>query len=320
MLYLENKRRKNINKGVKYSMRVKKQFFCFNSLIMKTSMQNKPFLLIICLVIFLFSCNKKENVTNNTDKYKLVWSDEFNVDGRPDPTKWIFEEGFVRNQEFQWYQANNARCENGLLIIEVKRERKQNPFFEPGSDDWKRNRKVAEYTSSSLLTRGLHSWMFGRFEMRGKIDTRPGLWPAFWTLGINGSWPHNGEVDIMEYYGGKLLANIAWGAQEKWQAVWDTYSLPIAGLIENDPDWSNKFHIWKMDWDEESIRLYLDDILLNMVYLSTTFNRDQEGKNPFLQPHYIIVNLAIGGTAGGDPSKTIFPALYEIDYIRVYQK
>jgi beta-glucanase (GH16 family) len=115
-----------------------------------------------------------------------------------------------------------------------------------------------------------------------------------------------------------LLANFAWGAKEKWTAIWDDFRKPIAEL--DDPDWSKKFHVWRMDWDRETIKLYLDDTLLNMADLATTVNEDAEGKNPFLQPHYIIINLAIGGTAGGNPSQTIFPALYEIDYIRVYQK
>lgn len=162
--------------------------------------------------------------------------------------------------------------------------------------------------------------MFGRFEMCARIDTRPGLWPAFWTLGIGGSWPHNGEVDIMEYYDDQILANIAWGAEKKWQPVWNTYKLPLDTLKKKDSHWTEKFHVWRMDWDHNSIRLYLDDVLLNTADLSATFNRDKEGKNPFLQPHYIIVNLAVGGTAGGDPTHTKFPAYYEIDYIRVYQK
>jgi beta-glucanase (GH16 family) len=282
-----------------------------------------PKLLNILIVILLFSSCKKTEPTDSDktqDGYKLVWSDEFNTDGPPDASNWTFEKGFVRNEEQQWYQPDNAHCEDGKLIIEAKREQKPNPNYVSGSDNWKTNREYAEYTSSSLLTGGLHSWLFGRLEMRAKIDARAGLWPAFWTLGISGSWPHNGEVDIMEFYQGKLLANIAWGAEEQWQAVWDSYSLPISTLINYDPEWLDKYHVWRMDWDEESIKLYLDDALLNMADLSKTFNRDEEGKNPFYQPHYIIINLAIGGTAGGDPSQTAFPAFYHIDYIRVYQK
>jgi beta-glucanase (GH16 family) len=272
------------------------------------------------LLVFSLACNLRKDTQNDADAYQLVWSDEFDTDGPPDPAHWNFEEGFVRNQELQWYQQDNARCENGYLIIEARHEPRQNPNYREGSEDWRTNRKAAEYTSSSLLTRGLQSWKFGRFEMKARIDTRPGLWPAFWTLGVNGRWPHNGEVDIMEYYRGMILANIAWGAEERWQAVWDDLRLPLSELLDKDPDWTNKFHVWRMDWDKDSIKLYMDDVLLNEADLSMTFNRDREQKNPFRQPHYIIVNLAIGGTAGGDPSQTAFPVRYEIDYIRVYQK
>jgi beta-glucanase (GH16 family) len=280
-------------------------------------------ILNLCIILLAFYACKETEITDSDkteDGYNLVWSDEFNTDGPPDAGNWNFETGFVRNEELQWYQPDNAYCADGNLIIEGKREQKKNPNYIAGSDNWKTNREYAQYTSSSLLTRGLHSWMFGRFEMRAKIDARAGLWPAFWTLGINGSWPHNGEVDIMEYYQDKLLANIAWGAEEQWQAVWDSFTLPVATLIQHDPDWLEKFHIWRMDWDQESIKLSLDGTVLNTANLIDTVNRDAEGNNPFLQPHYILVNLAIGGTAGGDPSGTTFPAFYQIDYVRVYQK
>src|SRR5687767_10314127 len=107
----------------------------------------------------------------NYPGYALVWADEFNRNGDPDPKNWTYERGFVRNRELQWYKPENARNADGLLIIEARRERVANTSFEPGSSDWKRNREFAEYTSASLLTRGLHSWRYGRFEMRGRIDT-----------------------------------------------------------------------------------------------------------------------------------------------------
>jgi len=259
-----------------------------------------------------------ENSNTSSNEYELVWSDEFDKDGQPDPNNWTYENGFIRNNELQWYQPENARCENGLLIIEGRRERKENPNYKTDSDNWKQNREFAEYTSASLTTRRLHSWMYGRFEMRGRIDTRPGLWPAFWTLGVQGQWPSCGEIDIMEYYQGTLLANAAWGTEKRWVPKWDDLKKPITDF--NDPNWSAKFHVWRMDWDANSIKLYVDDELLNTVDLGETFNKDKEGKNPFRQPHYIIANLAIGGTVGGDPSNTEFPAKYEIDYIRIYKE
>jgi len=275
------------------------------------------------MLFFAFGCLSPEATTpKNADKssteYELIWSDEFNKDGKPDPNNWTYERGFVRNEELQWYQPDNARCENGLLIIEGRRERKENPYYDSNSYSWERNRQFAEYTSASLMTRRLHCWMYGRFEMRGRIDTRPGLWPAFWTLGIEGRWPNCGEIDIMEYYGGMLLANAAWASERRWEPVWDDTRKPITDF--NDPNWSANFHIWRMDWDANSIELYVDDTLLNTVDLTKTFNRESEVKNPFRQPHYIILNLAIGGTNGGDPSATSFPAKFEIDYVRIYKK
>lgn len=250
--------------------------------------------------------------------YTLVWADEFSTDGPPDPCNWTYERGFVRNEELQWYQPENARCENGLLIIEARRQRKANPNHDPDSRSWRRSRRYAEYTSACLLTRRLHRWTYGRFEMRGRIDTRSGMWPAFWTLGSARSWPGCGEIDIMEYYRGMLLANACWAGERRWTPIWDDLRKPITDF--NDPDWSSKFHVWRMDWDKDEIRLYVDNELLNTIDLSRTINQTPDGANPFHEPHYILLNLAIGGTSGGDPSQTEFPARFEVDYVRIYQR
>lgn len=259
------------------------------------------------------------SAAKESDGYKLVWADEFNRDGRPDPNHWGYEHGFVRNEELQWYQPDNARCENGMLVIEARQERLPNPNHDPDSNSWRRSRPHAEYTSACLKTSGLHNWTFGRFEMRGRIDTRAGLWPAFWTLGSARPWPGCGEIDIMEYYRGMLLANACWASERRWVAIWDDLKKPIIDF--GDPDeWSSKFHVWRMDWDKDSIRLYVDDELLNTIELSKTINRTPDRANPFHEPHYILLNLAIGGANGGDPSATEFPARFEIDYVRVYQR
>ena len=248
--------------------------------------------------------------------YKLVWSDEFDVDGRPSSANWKYENGFVRNEEAQWYQSDNATVSGGVLIIEARREQKANPNYMAGSTDWKRNRQYAEYTSSSLITSGLHSWQFGRFEMRGRIDTRSGMWPAWWTLGVSGEWPSNGEIDIMEFYRGNVLANVACGTSTRYTAKWDSVSKPISSF--NDPQWSSKFHVWRMDWDDTKIDLYLDDALMNTSNLADMLNPN--GMSPFRQAEYMILNLALGGQNGGDPSNTTFPARFEVDYVRVFQK
>jgi beta-glucanase (GH16 family) len=250
--------------------------------------------------------------------YALAWSDEFDRDGAPDPANWTYERGFVRNQELQWYQPENARVAGGMLRIEGRREHLANPNYQADATTWQRSREFAEYTSASLTTRRLHEWQYGRFEMRARIDTRPGLWPAFWTLGASGAWPANGEIDVMEYYRGVLLANVAWASAQRGKAMWADTRKPLASF--NDPDWSSKFHVWRMDWDASRISLFVDDELLNEVDESKTINDDGSAVNPFHQPHYIILNLAIGGTSGGDPSATSFPAIFEIDYVRVFRK
>lgn len=236
--------------------------------------------------------------------YRLVWADEFNKDGRPDGANWGYEHGFVRNHEAQFYQEENAWCEGGKLIIEARK-------------------KEGKYTSASLLTKGLHSWKYGRFEMRAKIDVQSGMWPAFWTLGEKGEWPSNGEIDIMEYYRGMLLANIATGTDKQYKAFWFSKRVPVDSLgggPGRGAVWAAAWHVWRMDWDEERIRLSVDDKVLQEVSMRELENRDGKGVNPFKQPHYIILNLALGGDNGGDLTKTAFPRRFEVDYVRVYQR
>jgi beta-glucanase (GH16 family) len=248
------------------------------------------------------------------DGYKLVWHDEFDVDGAPDPKNWKFESGFVRNEEDQWYQTANASVTNGELVIEARKEQVKNPNY-TGSGDWKTSRQYADYTSSSINTSGLQSWEYGRFELRARIPTAAGMWPAWWTLGVSGEWPSNGEIDIMEYYQNKVLANVACGTSTEWQAKWDSSSKSLSSLGAN---WSSDFHVWRMDWDDQNITLYLDDQTMNTAVLSSMLNAD--GSSPFKQKAYMLLNLAVGGSNGGSPDNTTFPQQYEIDYVRVFQK
>ncbi|MCE6990897.1 family 16 glycosylhydrolase [Dyadobacter sp. CY323] len=250
-------------------------------------------------------------------QWKLVWSDEFDTDGPPNPANWTFEKGFTRNHEAQWFQEQNAFCKNGYLIIEARKEKVTNPKYVADSKNWKENREYAEYTSASLITRGKQSWQYGRWEMKARIDTQAGLWPAFWTLGTEGEWPDNGEIDIMEFYRGTLLANIAWGSTEQYKPVWNSVKTPLSQF--KDPEWSKKFHIWRMDWDENAIELFVDDVLLASQKVDKEMNLKNKAVAPFNQPHYMLLTLAVGGENGGDPSKSDFPARFEIDYVKVFQ-
>jgi beta-glucanase (GH16 family) len=141
-------------------------------------------LTVILLLLFSVACLAVTDTTR--DEYRLIWNDEFEVDGKPDSKNWTFEYGFVRNKELQWYQAQNAICKDGKLIIEGRRERKLNPNYKKGSKDWKENRRYIEYTSSCLITKGINSWKYGRFEIKARIKTQHGLWPAIWFLEVNG--------------------------------------------------------------------------------------------------------------------------------------
>src|SRR5450432_4323710 len=248
------------------------------------------FFAITCFKTNYFSISPLTRFEAKDTAYKLVWSDEFNTDGPPDNDSWGFEKGFVRNHELQWYQENNARCKNGVLVIEARRETKSNPNYVARSNDWRTNRPDITCTSSCIITKGKKSWQYGRFIMRAKIPIDKGMWPAWWTLGIEKEWPANGEIDIMEYYREMLLGNIAClGADKKPSWVSNHFSTVALG----EKAWADLFHIWRMDWTENYIALYVDDKLLTKAYVDSLKNREKTGFNPFRQPHYMLLNLAV---------------------------
>ena len=277
-------------------------------------------------ICFLFSLSALESKAQE-DGWKLVWSEEFEQDGRLDTTVWNYEHGFVRNHEDQWYQSENAYQKNGKLVIEARREDagRKNPGYEAGSTDWRKSREHIVYTSASVNTAGKREFLYGRFEVRAKIPTAGGAWPAIWLLGSGMPWPSCGEIDMMEYYriGGvpHILANACWGDSIPYHAVWNTKRIPFTHFTGRDAKWADKFHTWRMDWDENSIKLYLDDELLNEIPLSTTVNGSIGLEtNPFRKPQYILLNLALGGDNGGEIADEAFPMKYEIDYVRVYKQ
>ena len=266
--------------------------------------------------------------TKNTTKETLVWSDEFNTTGPLNDADWNYEHGFIRNHELQWYQADNAICRDGCLIITARHEQVKNPHYRQESSngnrvDWHQQREYAEYTSASVNTRGKHEFLFGTLEVRARIPIIEGSWPAIWALGNQWNWPSCGEIDVMEYYRidgiPHILANAAWG-NDRNHAVWNSKAIPFTHFLDLDPTWADKFHIWRLEWQPEYLRIYLDDELLNDIDLSTTVNGTYgEGKNPFHTPQYFLLNLAIGGQHGGPPLPEKYPIRYEIDYIRFYQ-
>jgi len=278
------------------------------------------YLVILCSAKLLAS--DEPVVGQKVNGWKLVWADEFSVPGRPDPSKWDYERGFVRNHEPQFYRPENATVANGRLVITAQREHFVNPGYQAGSNSWDKSTPSAEYTSASLTSTGKAAWLYGKFEIRGRLDTRQGLWPAFWFMGTQHGWPKCGEVDLMEWYEGELLANACWGPDPSHQK-WDTTrrksdqlkALYPPGDYKDLATWSRDFHTWTMSWDAQSITLAVDGHLLNQTDIAET----KVGADlTFQGPMYMILNLAV--REKDHPEKTAFPATLEVDWVRVWQR
>ena len=249
-------------------------------------------------------------------EWKPVWSDEFNYEGLPDPNKWGYEEGFVRNKEQQYYtraRKENARVEKGMLIIEGRKERFINPKFNPEqTKDWKKRREYAEYTSASLITLNKASWKYGRVEVRAKLKGQ-GVWPAIWMLGTNipqVGWPACGEIDIMEFVGhtpNTVYTTIHYKKEEQHKSS--------GRKITVDKPFED-FHIYAMEWYADRMDFYFDD---NKYFTFEIKEADYKGENPFSKPHYLLINLALGGSWGGEIDDSVLPQVYAIDYVRVYE-
>lgn len=260
--------------------------------------------------------------------WKMVWHDEFDGSGPFDANTWETEKGFVRNEEPQWYQAENTYRQDGLLVLEAKKDSIPNPNYDADSRDWRRNRPYARYSSGSVTTRKSYSFLYGQLEVRARIPAATGSWPAIWTLGVSQGWPACGECDLMEYYvvDGKpsILANACWAGPRR-QSKWDSSHTNMTHFTERDSEWNTKFHVWLMDWTPDYIRLYLDGELLNEIDLSQTINAPSRGRNgeeaapfnPFRQPHYILLDHAVDTRATASPD--CLPMRYEVDYVRVWQ-
>ncbi len=240
------------------------------------------------------------------EKWKLVWSDEFDYQGLPDKTKWGYEEGFVRNHESQYYtrgRLENARVEDGMLILECRKE-----HYTPT------NHAAVEYTAGSLNTRNKESWQYGRFEMRAKIPQGKGVWPAFWTLGVDKSrvgWPACGEIDIMEFVGNeanKIHGTIHYAAKGKHRSD--------GGRLETARPYDD-FHIYAVEWRPDRIDFFFDSTKYHTVLIDKA---GQGEGNPFRAPHYLLLNFALGGSWGGPIDDAVLPQKFLIDYVRVYKE
>lgn len=251
---------------------------------------------------------------SGAEKWKQVWSDEFSVNGLPDTTLWNYEEGFIRNKEMQYYtkfRLENARVDEGFLVIEGRKEKYPNVRYNPNTKEWTTSRPEARYTSASLTTRGKSEWKYGRIEVRAELPHGKGVWPAIWTLGSHPGWPSCGEIDIMEYVGHdprRIHATVHYGKGVSFHES--------KGGKKSFPEPVNGFHVYAIEWFPDKIDFFFDD----EKYF--TFITDMAGPgeyNPFRQPHYLLLNLALGGAWGGEINDDALPQKFRIDYVRVYQ-
>ncbi len=236
--------------------------------------------------------------------WSLVWHDEF--DGKAiDSKSWTYDlgGGGWGNGESEVYtnRPENARLENGLLVIEARKEQNDKGGF--------------EFTSARLKTQGLQTFQYGRIEARLKVPIGAGLWPAFWMLGSNitqVNWPDCGEIDIMEYVGKepKVILGTLHGPGYSG-------ALGLTQWNRQTYDIADDFHIYAIEWDADQVSWFYDGEKYHTV------TREDVGERawPFDQPFFVILNLAVGGTLGGlvNPNTT-FPAQYLVDYLRVFQR
>ncbi len=247
-------------------------------------------------------------------EWQLVWSDEFDYKGLPDPNKWDYEEGFVRNNEPQYYtraRLENAHVENGVLTIEARKEKFKNAKFNPAGKE-RSGQEFADYTSASLITQGKASWAYGRMELRAKMPMGLGTWPAFWTLGDSHGkthWPACGEIDIMEFWArdpNTMTSCVHY--QKDGGHKSDFGKIKARELAE--------FHVYALEWTPERMDFFCDGQMYHTVPLSKLDNKDD---NAFRKPHYILLNLALEGR-GKKIDDSALPQKFVIDYVRVYKQ
>ncbi len=239
---------------------------------------------------------------------RMVFQDEFDCEGMPNASKWGFEKGYLRNGEKQYYAAGrpeNCYVSDGKLHIVAR------------NDSAVVDGKMRPVTSASLLTAGRHAWKYCYVEVRAKLPSSLGTWPAIWMMpekSVYGRWPKSGEIDIMEHVG-YAPENVHYAAHsEKYnhvRGVQKNAQFPCA-------DVDKEFHVYALEWTEDAMTWILDGKRM------FTVRHDEDGWEawPFDQDFYLILNLAFGGGWGGQQGidLTSLPQVYEVDYVRVFQK
>ncbi len=237
--------------------------------------------------------------------YTLVWHDEFDRDGLPDASKWSYDVGGHGwgNQEPQFYterRAENARVEGGHLIIEARKEAWQG----------------SPYTSARLVTKGKGDWTYGRIEVRARLPRGRGSWPAIWMLATTQPmrWPDDGEIDIMEHVGfdhGVVHGSVHTKAYHHSIGTQKTAKVSV-------PDVEEAFHVYAVEWEPTRLRVFVDD----RAYFQ--FDKEPAGRTvwPFDGPFHLLLNVAVGGSWGGQKGidESTLPYRMTVDYVRVYQR
>ena len=254
--------------------------------------------------------NKTNDLTENLSEngYQLVWSDEFDTGGMPDPVKWRYDtegnDDAWGNDEAQYYTEaveENAYVENGFLHITALRQEYHGK----------------NYTSARLLSSEF--WQYGRIVVSAKLPDARGTWPAIWMMPGNwsfkdGNWPDIGEIDIMEHVGHDPGVIHASAHSKDYQ--WQTGTQQTATMLV--PDATETFHEYILEWTPDVLRAFVDDSL----YFEYENEGLGESKWPYDKPFYLILNVAVGGAWGSAKGidETAFPQTMMVDYARVYQR
>lgn len=243
-----------------------------------------------------------------------LWSEEFNDGTLPDGTVWSYDLGASGwgNNELQNYTSDsaNARIENGHLII-------------TGREQINGNNRT--FTSARLKTEHKVTVQYGTIEARIKTpDLGNGLWPAFWFLGNNFSsvgWPDCGEIDLMEMGSAAAISSGVVNRRVYSTAHWERNNgyTNNGRTLDLASDLDGSFHLYRIEWTPTQISTYIDS---NWIWSMDISDPDAIDGHEFHQPHFMIVNMAIGGNFPGiwddDDITAAFPAELAVDYIRVY--
>ena len=268
-------------------------------------------IIFFLISLFVFSLNAQN--------WQLVWEDDFNGSSL-DQSKWVHDIGTGSqygmwgwgNGELQYYQPQNTTLNNGIAKIEVKEE--PNGII----DSWN---ATSYFSSSKITTKGLFNFRYGKVEARIKTIDGQGFWPAFWMLPSNGSWPCDGEIDIMEQWGNDYLTNSTSGAAHLGTCPYSqsTHFYETSSSYISSGSYADDFHTYSVIWKEDTITWYVDEIELFSLNPSSYWSIPSQSAWPFnANEWYIMINLAI--TQAGPNSNTVFPNQMEIDYVRVYQE